>query len=156
MSRIINILSHIFNKIRLCLQWKVNWPRFEVKTILNSCYISNLDSVYAFQLHEDYYTTLNEAIDASNDQHRVDLDAITQLHLIEFSKIAKTGGINIPYVAMEWLGIQIPQAVISNLDEKPVKFIFSTVKESREEHYLSPLTRETQPDEDSTSPRIRH
>ena len=38
---------------------------------------------------------------------------------------------------MEWPGIQTPQAIINNLNEKPLKFTFSTDKGAREEHYLS-------------------
>jgi len=78
--------------------------------------ISNLECVDAFQLHEDYFTTLNEAVDTSNNQQGVELDARTHLQLFEFSKITMTGGINNLYVTMEWLGIKIPQAIISNLN----------------------------------------
>ena len=99
--------------------------------------ILNLDCVDTFHLPEDYFTTLNEAVDASNDQQGGELDARTRLHLFEFSNITKTGGINNPYVTMEWLEIQIPQVVISNLNEKPLKLTFSTDKGAREEHFLS-------------------
>jgi hypothetical protein len=38
---------------------------------------------------------------------------------------------------VEWPGIQTPQAIISNLNEKPLKINFYTDKGAREEHYLS-------------------
>jgi hypothetical protein len=36
------------------------------------------------------------------------------------------GGINNPYATIEWHGIRIPQAIIHNLDEKPLKCYFIT------------------------------
>ena len=56
----------------------------------------------------DYFTALNDASQASTDQHVVDLDNITLLYLFEFNKINKTGGINSSYATIEWPGIQIP------------------------------------------------
>ena len=69
----------------------------------------------------DYFTALNDATQASTYQHAVDMDNRTLLYLFEFGRINKTGGINNPYATIEWSGIQIPQTIISKLDEKPLK-----------------------------------
>ena len=96
-----------------------------------------LDSVDAFQMPKDYFTTLNEAVEASTDLPGVELDVRTELYLFEVNKITKTGRLNIPYATVEWPGIKIPQAIINNLSEKPLKLNFYTDKGAREEHYLS-------------------
>jgi hypothetical protein len=98
--------------------------------------IITLDSVEAFQMPKDYFTTLNEAAEAAIDLIRVELDARTELYLFEFSKITKTGGLNNPYATVEWPGIQILQPIINNLNEKPLKFNLYTDKGAREKHYL--------------------
>jgi len=116
--------------------------------------IINLDSVEAFQRLEDYLMALNEDVDAATYLPEVELDALTELYLFEFSKITKTGGVNIPYATLELPGIQIPHAVISNLNEKPLKII-STPTQGHGRNTISPSTKGTQPDEDSTSPRTR-
>ncbi len=41
----------------------------------------------------------------AGEQAEVELDAGADLYLFEFSKFTKTGGINIPFVTMEWQGI---------------------------------------------------
>ena len=93
------------------------------KDSLNDIYDNtiSLDGADAHQMPNDYFTALNNATQASTDQHAVDLDSRTLLYLFEFSGISKTGGINNPYATIEWSGIQIPQAIISKLDEKPLK-----------------------------------
>ena len=85
---------------------------------------------------DDYFTALNDASQASADQHAVDLDNKALLYLFEFIRISKTGRINNPYATVEWHGIQIPQAIISNLDEKPLKLSFITDAGNWEEHLL--------------------
>ena len=86
---------------------------------------------------DDYFTALNDATQASKDQQAVELDSKTLLDLFEFSWFSKTGGIASPYVTIEWHGIQIPRAIISNLDEKPLKCSFITYAGNWEEHYLT-------------------
>ena len=57
--------------------------------------------------------------------------------LLELYKIVKIGGIdNNPYACIEWPGIQIPQAILSLLDEKDLKFTFYNNKREAEEHTL--------------------
>ena len=85
---------------------------------------------------DDYFTALNDAMQASADQTAVDLDSRTILYLFEFNRINKTGGINNPYATIEWHGIQIPQAIISNLDDKPLKCSFITDEANLEEHFI--------------------
>ena len=85
----------------------------------------------------DYFTALTEATQASLDQHAVELDIKTLLYLFEFNKISKTGGINNPYATIEWPGIQIPQTIIFNLDDKPLKCSFITVAGNWEELSLT-------------------
>ena len=67
-----------------------------------------LDTVDDFQVPENFYSALNEAAKVAGTQATVELNAADRLYLFEFSKITKTGGINIPFVTMEWPGIQIP------------------------------------------------
>ena len=97
----------------------------------------SLDGADAHQMLGDYFTALNDATQASTDRHAVDLDNKTLLYLFEFSRINKTGGINIPYATIEWPGIQILQAVILNLDEKPLKCSFITDAGKWEENFLT-------------------
>ncbi len=52
------------------------------------------------------------------------MDASHMLYLFEFYKILKIGGIHSPYACIEWQGIQIPQAILSLLDEKGLRFTF--------------------------------
>jgi hypothetical protein len=84
----------------------------------------SLDGADAHQMPDDYFTALNDATIASSHQHAVDLDTRTLLYLFELSMINKTRGINIPYATIEWPGIQITQAIISNVNEKPLKCPF--------------------------------
>ena len=46
------------------------------------------------------------------------------LHLFEFLKTSKIGGIYSPYECMEWPRVQIPQARLSLLDRKGLRFTF--------------------------------
>jgi len=96
-----------------------------------------LDGTEAHQMPDDYFTALNDATQASTDQHAMGQDSKTILHIFEFSRISKTGGINNPYATIEWHGIQIPQAIISNLDDKPLKCSFITYAGNWEEHFLT-------------------
>ncbi len=86
----------------------------------------SLDGTEAHQMPADYFTALNDATHASIDLHAVELDSKTTMFMFEFNIINKTGGINNPYATIEWHGIQIPQAIISNLDEIPLKCSFIT------------------------------
>jgi hypothetical protein len=88
-------------------------------------------------MSDDYFTALNDATQASTNQHAVDLDIRTLLYLFEFSRINKTGGINNPYATIERHGIQIPHAIISNLDEKRLKCFFITDAGNWEEQHLT-------------------
>jgi hypothetical protein len=56
-------------------------------------------------VQEDFYSALNEAAYRAGEQAIVELNMGVQLYLFEFSKITKTGGVNSPFVAMEWPGI---------------------------------------------------
>jgi hypothetical protein len=63
------------------------------------------------------------------------------LYLFEFYKIVKIGGTNSPYACIEWPRIQIPQAILSLLDEKGLRFIFYNNRRSAEERTLHFLER---------------
>jgi hypothetical protein len=97
----------------------------------------SLDGGDAQQIPDDYYTALNEATEASTDQSTVKLDSKTLLYLFEFSRISKMGGLNNPYDIIEWPGIQIPQAILSNLGDKPLKCTFITDEGGWEEHFIT-------------------
>jgi len=86
----------------------------------------SLDDANAYQMPNDYFTALNDASQGSTNQHAMDLDNITLMYRFDFNKINKTGGTNNPYATSEWHGIQTPQAIISNFDEKPLKCSFIT------------------------------
>jgi hypothetical protein len=85
----------------------------------------------------DYFTALNEAAQASADQPAVDLDNRTMLYLFEFNRISKTGGVNSPYATIEWTGIQIPHAITSNLEGKPLKCSFIINEGNWKEHFIT-------------------
>lgn len=97
----------------------------------------NLDGAEAHQRPDDYYTALNDAMEASADQPAVDLDSRTMLYLFEFNKISKTGGINNPYATIEWPGIQIPHAIITNLEGEPLKRSFISEEGTWDEHFIT-------------------
>ena len=86
---------------------------------------------------EDFYSALNETVEVAGAQAIVELNASYQLYLFEFSKITKIGGINNPFVTMEWPGIQITQAIASNLIDKFLKFNFITTKGNNEEQLIT-------------------
>ena len=86
----------------------------------------SLDGADAHHMLDDYFTALNDATQASTNQPAVDLVSRTLLYLFEFNRIIKTGGINNPYATIKWPRIQISHAIISNLDEKPLKCSFIT------------------------------
>jgi hypothetical protein len=67
---------------------------------------------------EDYYTTIATATKAAGKGHTTELDTHTLLYLLEFYRITKVGGPNSPYACAEWPGIQIPQAILTSLDNK--------------------------------------
>jgi hypothetical protein len=50
---------------------------------------------------EDCFLALNEAVEIAGEQTIVELDAKTHLFLLELNRITKTGGIHIPFVAIE-------------------------------------------------------
>jgi hypothetical protein len=59
------------------------------------------------------------------------------LCIFEFYKINKVGGINSPYINMEWpWGIHIPQAILNLLDLEEQPFDFTNDVGEREEHML--------------------
>ena len=97
----------------------------------------SVNGAEAHQMLDDYFTALNNATQASTDQHAVDVDNITVVYVFEFIIINKTGGVNSPYATIDLPGIQIPQAIISNLDEKPLKCSFITNAGKWEDHYLT-------------------
>jgi len=116
-----------------------------------------LDTTDEFQVPEDFYSALNEAVELAGAQAALELNAAERLYLFEFSKITKTGGgVNNPFVTMEWLGVQIPQAIASNLIDKLLMFNFITAKGNNEAsedatlhrlHYRAPRSEErTEPD----------
>ena len=86
---------------------------------------------------EDLYSALSEATDIAGEQAIVELNTGVQLYLFEFSKITKTGGINNPFVNIEWPGIQIPHAIASNLIDNLLKIKLITAKEYIEEHFIT-------------------
>jgi hypothetical protein len=85
---------------------------------------------------EDFYTALSVATETTGDSHYAALDTLHTLYLFEFYKIVKIGGINNPYACIEWHGIQIPQAILSLLDEKGLQITFYNDKREAEEHTL--------------------
>jgi hypothetical protein len=97
--------------------------------------IFDLDAEHVNQ-PEDFYTALSDVTEALGDGHYADMDASHMLYLFEFYKIVKIRGTNSPYACIEWPGIQTPQAILSLLDEKGLRFIFYNNKRTVEEHTL--------------------
>jgi len=58
------------------------------------------------------------------------------MYLLEFYKIIKIGGTNNSYACIEWPRIQIPQAILSLLDEKGIRFTSYNNKREAKEHTL--------------------
>jgi len=87
-------------------------------------------------LPEDFYKILSDATEKTGDGHSADLNVSHKLYLFEFYKIVNIGGINSPYACIEWPGIQIPQAILSLLDEKGLRFTFYNNMRVAEEHTL--------------------
>ena len=85
---------------------------------------------------EDFYTALLDATETAGDNHCAALNTLHTLYLFEFYKIVKIGGINSPYASIEWPGIQIPQAILSLLDEKGLLITLYNDKREAEEHTL--------------------
>jgi len=55
-----------------------------------------MDTAEGFQVPEDFFSTLNEATELTGEQTIVEMDAGTQLFLLEFIRITKTGGSTTP------------------------------------------------------------
>jgi hypothetical protein len=95
-----------------------------------------------FIILEEFVDTIAMAIAefAATNTNTITLKNIDLLYLMEFSRIYKVGGINSPYVNMEWFGIQIPQVVSIMLNEIGLRFNFVTDTGSYEEGdlYLRP------------------
>ena len=86
--------------------------------------------------HEDYDSAIAEANDLAGDKQSIQLDPQILLDLMEFYKIVKIGGNNIPFACMEWPGIQIPQAILSLLNTKGITYHFLDDKGAWEESTL--------------------
>jgi hypothetical protein len=76
-----------------------------------------------FQLPDNFIDTfINEIVAANADnEEAITLSPSKSLYLFELSKIHKVGGIASPYASLEWPGVQIPQALTTNLQHKGVK-----------------------------------
>ena len=85
---------------------------------------------------EDFYTTLSDETKVDRDSHNADLGALHIIYLFEFYKIVKIGGIDNLYACIEWPGLQIPQAIISLLEQKGLRFTFYNDKREAEDHTL--------------------
>ena len=85
---------------------------------------------------EDFYTAVLDATKTSGDNHYTALDTLHTLYLFEFYKIVKIGCDHSPYACIEWPGIQIPQAILSMLEEKGLMVTFYNDKREAEEHTL--------------------
>jgi len=85
---------------------------------------------------EDFYRTISKATVVARASITAELDAMHFLYQFEFYKIVKIGGTHNPYACIEWLGIQITQAILSLLKEKSFKFTLYNDKREAEEHTL--------------------
>ncbi len=85
---------------------------------------------------EDYYTVISNGMEATGEGHTTEMDHRDLLYLLEYYKITKIGGANNPYEYAEWPRIQIPQAILSLLDQKELQFIFFNDKRVGEDYTL--------------------
>ena len=88
------------------------------------------------EVPNDYYSAISEAVEAAGERHYVELNPQHTLYLFEYYKISKVGGPNTPYACMQWPGIQIPQAIISMLDNKDLLVDFMDDNGETEQHYI--------------------
>ena len=58
------------------------------------------------------------------------------LYLFEFYNIVKIGGTNSPCACIEWPRIQIPQSILSLLDEKGLRFTLYNNRRTAKEHTM--------------------
>jgi hypothetical protein len=77
-----------------------------------------------YTIPNDFYTAISDAIDYAGDATIVELHSPDLLYLFEFSRSSKIGGTTIPYVIIEWSGIQISMAITSLLQDKGLNFPF--------------------------------
>jgi hypothetical protein len=75
-------------------------------------------------------------MEAAGEGHTTKMDPRTLLYLFEFYKTKIIGGPNSPYACAEWLGFQIPQAIMSVLESKGLQFTFFDDKREGEDHNL--------------------
>ena len=90
----------------------------------------------ALALPEDYYSAIAKASVSGGDIQSIELEPQLLLYLMELYKIVKIGGINSPFARMEWLGVHIPQAILSLLHTKDILYHFLDDKGAWEESIL--------------------
>ncbi len=94
--------------------WKVNGYTYE-EILLNDKdeYIPPTDFI-------DTFITAFQAAKSAN-AWEITMTSTDVLYLSEFSKIFKVGGMSSPYAVIEWLGVQIPQAIKAILQNRGIK-----------------------------------
>jgi len=107
-----------------------------LREILQSNYEALLDDNgnHDYTIPNDFYTVISDAIDHAGDATNLKLQSPELLYLFEFYKISKIGGTISPYVNIEWLGIQIPTAITSLLEDTGLNFPFINDNNEWEQH----------------------
>jgi hypothetical protein len=77
---------------------------------------------------DDIITILSDALDSASEQDSPTIEMSNKdlLYLLEYSKVYKIGGVSSPYVCFEWHGVQIPQSIISLLQDNSLTVPFLT------------------------------
>ena len=119
---------------------------------INQLFRDNLREIYdaifdidaeLVEVPEDYYTIISNATEAAGEGHIALMAIYDLLYLFEYYKIAKIGGANSPYACAEWPGIQIPQTILSLLNNKGLQFTFYNDKREASVHALLLYERNT-------------
>jgi hypothetical protein len=100
-------------------------------------YEALLGGVHADYLDpNDFYTSINDAMDFARDNPTLELYSLELLYLFELYRCTKTGGTSSPYICLEWPCIQIPHTITSLLLDKGLNFLFINDSGAWEQHTI--------------------
>ena len=90
-----------------------------LKTASDIYEASLVEAGASFPIPSDLFGDITLAITQADSQNNeyVIIPRPSLLYILEYSRIYKVGDPTGPYACMEWLGIQIPQALLTLLDD---------------------------------------
>ena len=98
-----------------------------LKTASDLYEASLAEAGYSFLISSDLIGDITLSITQADSQNNenVLLPCPSLMYILEYSRIYKVGNPTGPYACMEWPGIQIPQALLTLLDDRPLLCTFS-------------------------------